>query len=230
MFITFEGPEGSGKSTQILLLAESLRAMNCEVLTTREPGGIPGAEGIRELVLHADFTPRAEVLLFLAARAEHLEKKIIPALEQGQIVLCDRFSDSTLAYQGYGLRLDIERVRSLDAFATGGRKPDLTLLLDLDPAIGLRRRFPGAAAPAQLRLELQLTQAGDEAVRPVDSINRMENRDPAFHQRVRQGFLREAERDPTRVIRIDAGRPIEVVSALVLREVQARLQARETMP
>src|SRR5688572_13717376 len=142
MFITFEGPEGGGKTTQIVLLAQSLRDLGREVVTTREPGGVAVAEEIRKLVLHGQIHPETEALLFLAARAEHARTVIRPALGRGAAVLCDRFNDSTLAYQGYGLGLDLDHLRSLCTFAATGLVPDLTLLLDLNPEIGLRRRFP----------------------------------------------------------------------------------------
>src|SRR5688572_12082172 len=141
MFVTFEGPEGSGKSTQVGLLARALEESGFEVVSTREPGGVPAAEKIREVVLHGALYPETEALLFLAARAEHARAVIRPALERGAVVLCDRFNDSTLAYQGYGLGLDIERLRDLCDFAAAGLQPDLTLLLDLPVEAGLGRRL-----------------------------------------------------------------------------------------
>ncbi len=224
MFITFEGPEGAGKSTQIACLAESLREMGREVVTTREPGGVPAAEQIRELVLHGDLGPETEALLFLAARAEHARVVLRPALERGAVVLCDRFNDSTLAYQGYGLGLDVETLRSLCRFASTGLVPDLTLLLDLPPEVGLRRRMPaGTRAAEQLHLEIDLGDSGAEA--PPQAINKMENRALDFHRRVRDGFLKEAERDPRRISIVDASRSIRQVQRDIWKQVSQRMKA-----
>jgi dTMP kinase len=218
MFITFEGPEGGGKTTQIALLAETLAGRGQEVLTTREPGGLPVAEEIRALVLHGKLWPETEALLFLAARAEHVRSLIRPALDRGAVVLCDRFNDSTLAYQGYGLGLDVERLRGLCDFACAGVTPELTVLLDLPPEAGLRRR--GAVPGEQLHLEIELP----EGAAPAQAINKMENRDLAFHRRVREGFLKEAARDPRRIIKVDAARPVERVRQAILKEVERRLK------
>lgn len=220
MFITFEGPEGSGKTTQISLLAGSLRDSGLAVITTREPGGVEAAERIREIVLHHSLSPESEALLFLAARAEHARAVIRPALERGAVVLCDRFNDSTLAYQGYGLGLDVERLRDLCDFAADGLQPDLTVLLDLPPEEGLRRRLPGGGATEQLHLEIDLPETPSAA----QAINKMENRDLEFHRRVRAGFLKEAERDPERIYRVDASRPVKQVEQTILREVTRRLE------
>lgn len=211
MFITFEGPEGGGKSTQIALLAEGLRAAGREVVTTREPGGVPAAEQIRELVLQAELFPETEALLFLAARAEHARAIIRPSLERGAAVLCDRFNDSTLAYQGYGLGLDVERLRELCRFAAAGLQPELTLLLDLPVEVGLGRRL-GA------QLSLEIGGGADDQL-----ANQMDRRALEFHQRVREGFLQEAGRDPGRIVRVDAARPIKQVQAAVWKEVKKRL-------
>jgi dTMP kinase len=224
MFITFEGPEGGGKSTQIALLARALRDAGLEAVATREPGGVREAEEIRELVLHGKLWPETEALLFLAARAEHARSLIAPALQQGAVVLCDRFNDSTLAYQGYGLGLDVERLREFCRFAAAGLEPDLTLLLDLPPEMGLRRRFPlDARAAEQLHLEIDIPQA-EEA---PQGINKMENRALEFHRRVREGFLAEAERHPERIVRINAARPVPQVHQAVWKVVKRRLGERE---
>jgi len=223
MFITFEGPEGAGKTTQIRLLAESLTKRGVEVVTTREPGGVAAAEQIRELVLHSEIAPETEALLFLAARAEHARRLVRPALDRGAVVICDRFNDSTLAYQGYGLGLDLEQLRSLCAFASTGITPALTLLLDLPPEVGLRRRLPSAGAgSAQMHLEMDLPDA--EAA--PQSINKMENRALEFHRRVQQGFLREVERDPGRIHRIDASRTIKQVQLDIWKVVRRRLREK----
>lgn len=219
MFITFEGPEGGGKTTQIALLADALRHRSREVVTTREPGGVPAAEAIRNLVLHGALQPETEALLFLAARAEHARCVIGPALQRGAVVLCDRFNDSTLAYQGYGLGLDLERLRPLCDFAAAGLRPHLTFLLDLPPEAGLRRRLPGHTPAAQLHLEIDLTLPGAAP----EAINKMENRALEFHRRVREGFLREADRDPQRIYRVDAARSVKQVQQQIWREVRRRL-------
>ena len=215
MFITFEGPEGGGKTTQIGLLEHALRELGHEVVCTREPGGVPAAEAVREIVLESKLFPETEALLFLAARAEHARALVRPALERGAIVLCDRFNDSTLAYQGYGLGLDVEQLRSLCEFAASGLQPDLTVLLDLAPETGLARRF-GAQLP--LDIDLPANQPAPQ------SVNQMEHRAVEFHRRVREGFLKEAERDSRRIYRVDATRPVKQVHQEILREVRRRLR------
>lgn len=193
-------------------------------MTTREPGGVAAAEEIRELVLHGQMFPETEALLFLAARAEHARVVLHPALARGAVVLCDRFNDSTLAYQGYGLGLDVEMLRSLCSFASAGLSPDLTLLLDLNPEIGLRRRMPtGSGTVEQLHLEMDLGETSGEA--PPQAINKMENRDLEYHRRVRQGFLAEAARDPGRICIVDASRSLRQVQQEIHRVVRKRLAA-----
>lgn len=143
MFITLEGPEGSGKSTQIKRLAERLQALGYPVITTREPGGTPIGDQIRQVLVrmeNQELHPRTEILLFLAARAQLVEQVVKPALRDGKIILCDRYGDSTLAYQGYGHGLDLEKLCQMFAFATDRLKPDLTILLDLDVRTGLLRK------------------------------------------------------------------------------------------
>ena len=196
-FITFEGPEGAGKSTQLQLLAEALRSRGMEVVTTREPGGTPLAEKLREIlkthrgdeVLH----PETELLLMESARSQHAREVILPALERGAMVLCDRFYDSTTAYQGAARSIDTRLIDTLKLFAAGYRKPDLTLVFDLDIESGFRR--------AGKRQET----AGE--------YDRFEAENRAFHQRVRAGFLEIARREPVRVKVIDAeGTPEEVAA------------------
>jgi len=184
MFITLEGPEGSGKTSQLPALAHYLRDAGYEVLVTREPGGTAVGDQIREVLMslkNVAIVPRTEILLFLAARAQHVDSLIRPALEAGKLVLCDRFSDSTLAYQGYGHKTDLETLRSLLNFSTGGLIPDLTLLLDLPVEIGFERKRDNSA-----------------------EWNRLDAYDQAFHQRVRQGYLDLAAAEPDRWIVIDA--------------------------
>ncbi len=196
LFITFEGTEGSGKTTQISLLADHLTSAGLTVTLTREPGGTPIGDQVRKVLLDPSnkaLHPRAELLLYAASRAQHLAERILPALEAGRIVLCDRFSDATLAYQGYGRGLDIGTIRALDQIVTGGMNPHLTLLLDLDAAAGLSRAR-GRNSSAGLEHE-----------------GRFENEDIAFHDRVRRGYLTLARQDPERVRVVDAARPPDVV-------------------
>jgi dTMP kinase len=189
MFVTFEGPEGAGKSTVLARIADRFREQGREVITTREPGaGDFGAE-IRRLLLHGeDMTPPAELFLFLADRAQHVARVIRPALAEGKIVLCDRYADSTLVYQAYARGLDIDFVRAGNAFATGGLVPSLTVLLDLPSAMGLAR------------------------VRDKD---RLDSQPLEFHEKVRAGFLALAAEDPGRwrVVSAEA-QPNDVVEAV----------------
>lgn len=204
-FITFEGPEGGGKTTQIALLAGYLRQQGYAVLTTREPGGTPIGDQIRAVLAdlgNQAMTPRTEILLFQASRAQLVAEVIRPALARGEVVLCDRYADSTLAYQGYGHGFDLGELRRLIHFATDGLQPDLTLLLDLDPEIGLRRR----------------ADAGNW--------NRLDAYDLAFHHRVRQGYLALAAAEPERWVRLDASQPPEQVQMTIRRLVTGRLGAQ----
>lgn len=221
MFITFEGPEGSGKTTQIRLLADALRERDLEVVTTREPGGVPAAEQIRELVLNTELVPEAEALLFLAARAEHARKVIRPGLERGAVVICDRFTDSTIAYQGYALGLDLAQLRNLCEFAATGLHPDLTLLLDLPVETGLGRRLG-----AQLPLDIDLLS--NDTAAQSQQVNKLDARATEFHRRVRNGFLKEAESEPRRIYRVDASRSIKQVQQDIWREVRRRLREKGT--
>lgn len=195
-FITFEGIEGSGKSTQITLLADHLRKRGRAVTLTREPGGTPIGDQVRRILLdpaNEALDHTAELLLYAAGRAQHLREVIRPALEAGQVVLCDRFSDATLAYQGYGRGLDIATIRDLDRIVTGALKPHLTLLLDLAPESGLARA------------------RGRNASRGMHGEARFENEEMAFHRRVRDGYLHLARQEPDRIRIVDAGRPPEAV-------------------
>ena len=187
ILITLEGPDGSGKSTQARLLSNRLKREGRDVATTREPGGTPAAESLRLIALDQQLDPRAELLVFLAARAEHVATLIRPTLERGRIVVCDRYIDSSVAYQGYGLGLDVDEIRELNRFATVGLDPDVTLLLDVAPEVGFGRRSRNRS----------------------DAIER---RDDSFHRRLREGFLVEASRYPGRFRVIDADRPVEAVA------------------
>jgi len=189
IFITFEGIEGSGKSTQMGLLREYLENKGASVLTLREPGGTSLGERVRGMLLTVsdeEIDPRAELFLYEACRAQLVTLVILPALRAGRIVLCDRFTDSTLAYQGYGRGLDAGRIVSVNGFATDGLTPDLTFLLDVDVDAGLRR--------AMKRMD------GAEASMRED---RFEREEAAFHERVRSGFLEIARREAGRVRVID---------------------------
>ena len=204
MFITFEGPEGSGKSTQIQRLANCLRDAGLKVTSTREPGGTPIGDQIRQTlhdVSNKKMSAEAEILLYSASRAQLVRQLIRPALNSGHIVLCDRFYDSTLAYQGYGRGLDRDMLRRITQFATGGLRPDITLLFDLDVRLGLSRRTVG----------------GEE-------MNRLDQESVAFHQRVRHGYHQLLDLEPERWVVIDAGQSAELVQRQVREVVWGRLQ------
>ncbi len=200
VFVAFEGGEGVGKTTQIALAAEYLRAAGREVVETREPGGTPLGRELRSLVLDPDalIAPRAEALLYAADRAQHVDTVIRPALEAGRDVLTDRYVDSTLAYQGVGRGLSVEDARVITDWATGGLLPDLTVLLDLDPRFGLARA-EARSAP-----------------------DRLESAAFEFHQAVRDGFTALAVAAPDRYVVIDATEPVEAIAAVV-REALAAL-------
>ncbi len=179
-FITFEGIDGAGKSTHIEPLAQRLRARGLDVVCTREPGGTPLAERLRELVLNEAMDGVAETLLVFAARRDHIERVIVPALGRGDVVLCDRFTDATFAYQGFGRGQDLGPLRSLESWVQAGLQPDLTLWFDVDPAVAARRRAEA---------------------RPAD---RFEAEEVAFFERVREGYRARMAEAPTRIVRIDA--------------------------
>jgi dTMP kinase len=204
-FITLEGGEGSGKSTQARRLAERLRAAGREVLTTREPGGSPFAERIRDVILNSALpahTPLAEALLFYAARADHLAATISPALAAGRWVVCDRFSDSTRVYQGIAGALGLETVDKLETLVVGATRPDLTLIVDVPAEVGLAR-------------------AGRR--RSADPADPYEGRDLAFHRRLREGFLAVARAEPDRCAVVDGTRGEAEVAAEVWALVETRL-------
>lgn len=206
MFITFEGTEGCGKTTQIASLASFLRQAGYEVLTTREPGGTPIGAQIRAVLLDPRNTAmllRTEVLLFQASRAQLVEEVIRPHLARGFVVISDRYADSTLAYQGYGYQTDLDHLRAIIDFAVCGLKPDLTVLLDIEVQEGLRRR----------------SKEGD--------LNRLDAYDLDFYRRVRQGYLEMARAEPERWVVIDAQPPPEQVQQAIRQVVVARLRAKE---
>lgn len=204
MFITLEGPEGSGKTSQIPGLAAYLRDAGYAVVATREPGGTPVSDQIREVLMNlknVEIVPRTEILLFLAARAQHVEGLIRPALQAGKVVLCDRFSDSTLAYQGYGHQTNLDTLRFLLDYSTGGLKPDLTLLLDVPVCSGLERKRGNTA-----------------------EWNRLDAYAEAFHQRVRRGYEDLARSEPERWVTIDATQDKKAVQEEMRKAVIQRLQ------
>jgi dTMP kinase len=194
-FITFEGIDGCGKTTQIRLLAQWLRERGAEVVETVEPGGTAIGRQIRKILLDpasADIQPRAELLLYFASRAQNVDEVIRPALEAGRTVLCDRFTDSTLVYQGCGRGLDTDIVHDLDRIACRGLKPDATILIDID-------------------LETSLMRARRRNERVGSSESRIDDESAAFHERVRRGYLALAEAEPDRIVVIDGREPISEV-------------------
>ena len=203
-FISFEGIEGSGKSTQVTLLAQALRSQGREVVVTREPGGTAVGQVLRRLLLEptsAPLAPGAELCLMLADRAQHVQEIVAPALRADKVVISDRFADSTTAYQGYGRGVELTLLAQLNAFACGGWMPALTFLLDMPVSAGLQR--------------VQGRQSGTE--------DRFEAESVAFHERVRAGYLAVARAEPQRVCVVDAARPAEVIHRDVLAAVQDRL-------
>jgi dTMP kinase len=207
VFITFEGPDGSGKTTQLPPLVDFLRGRGCRVFHTREPGGTAIGDQIRQ-VLHdlrnQGMHPQTEILLYAASRAQLVRQEIVPRLAAGEIVICDRYADSTLAYQGYGHGLDLGMLRQILAFATGGLQPDLTFYLDITAEEGLRRRQ-------------QAAQGGAEW-------NRMDALSLDFHRRVREGYLALIAESPARWVRIEAADDREVIQAQIRAAVMQRLR------
>ena len=206
MLITFEGPDGSGKTTQMALLADTLAGQGHSLIRVREPGGTNIGEQIRGVLHQIDnreMQPRAEVLLYSAARAQLVEEVIRPALDEGKIVLCDRFYDSTFAYQGYGHGLDTEALRRLTAFATGGLKPDLTIYIDIAPEEGLKRRQRDGKA----------------------EWNRLDALGLDFHKRVHAGYQQLIADEPGRWVKVDGDRAVEDIQADIWRIIAERIPA-----
>jgi dTMP kinase len=200
-FIAFEGGEGAGKSTQESRLAQSLVERGHRIVRTREPGGTPAGEQIRHVLLSPEFEgldARAEALLFAASRGEHVARVVRPALERGDVVICDRYVDSSVAYQGYGRDLGPERVRDLNLWATGGLLPDLTIVLDVDPEVGLAR---------------------------FAQRDRLEAEPLGYHHAVRAGFLALAAAEPERYLVVDARADVDEIAATILARVESGLEA-----
>jgi len=207
LFIALEGPDGSGKTTQITLLCEALQVEGHRVVRTREPGGTNIGEQIRQVLHDVEnraMLPVTEILLYSAARAQHVGELIRPALEQGQIVVTDRYAASTLAYQGYGRGLDLGMLRTITEFATGGLYPDLIIYLDLDVTVGLQRKL------------------GDRR-QGRGEWNRMDQQTVAFHRRIRQGYLEMAREATDRWLTIDATQPVETIHRIILGRVKSLL-------
>lgn len=202
LFITLEGPDGSGKTRQAELLSHRLGMLNHDVMLTREPGGTEISEQIRQVLTSLENTlmdPRAEFLLFSASRAQHVQERIRPHLDKGGVIVCDRFFDASLAYQGYGHGLDLDKLREITAFATQGLSPDLTFLLDLPVEQGLQRREQGG------------------------NWNRLDAYDLDFHRRVRQGYLALAKSQPARWVVIDGLQEVDQVHEAIMQAVKSRL-------
>ncbi|WP_224983194.1 dTMP kinase [Geomonas agri] len=207
-FITFEGVEGCGKTTQMRLLKERLEAAGEKVVATREPGGCPIADQMRAILLDAKnsaITPLAELLLYAAARAQHVQEVIVPALERGETVLCDRFTDATVAYQGHGRELDLDVIRQLNALATGGVQPDLTVLIDCPVQVGLSRALS----------RIEATTGAREERFELESIR--------FHERVREGYLSLAQAFPERFVVVDGSGDVARTEVLVTAALKDRL-------
>lgn len=203
MFITFEGADGCGKTTQQMLAADYLESKGYEVLITREPGAKGLGEDIRKILLDykGPVSERCESLLFLADRAQHVDNMILPAIEKGQIVLCDRYTDSTVAYQGYGRQQNLERIKKLNDFATNLLKPDLTFVFNID-------------------VETSMQRVGKEK-------DRMESEGKEFHNRVRNGYLKLAEEEPNRIKVLDAAKSIDEIHEEVVNILEAAFWSKE---
>jgi dTMP kinase len=206
VFITLEGPDGCGKTTQAKMLVECLKKRGFPVLHTREPGGTSFAENLRTIILNPDYkiAPMAELMLYEASRAQHAEEVIRPALKKGLVVICERYTDATLAYQGYGRKIDLKVIRNLNGIATGNLNPELTVVLDVPSDIGLARAR-----------KIKHGARGD----------RMERESRVFHERVRQGYFKIAKSEPRRVQILSAGGTIEEVHQQLCKVVLKKLEA-----
>jgi dTMP kinase len=213
LFITLEGPDGAGKTTQAALLTRSLQERGVPVIETREPGGTLIGERIRAILHdlgHSEMLSPTEVLLFAASRAQHVGERIQPALKSGHIVVCDRYAESTLAYQGYGRGVDLEALQRITRFATDGLRPDLVVLLDLDADQAMDRRRHDEQAGGTQR-------------------NRLDRLDASFYDRVRRGYLDMAGQEPDRWLVLDAKRPIAMLHQAICERVEELLAERGTL-
>ncbi|SDN57550.1 dTMP kinase [Fictibacillus solisalsi] len=208
LFITIEGPDGSGKSTQIKKLAEFLKESSIPFILTREPGGTAVSDKIRSLILdpaHPEMADETEVLLYAASRAQHVKEKIIPAQKEGKLVLCDRFVDASVAYQAYGLGIPVEDVTRINRFATGGLKPDRSYLIDVAPEIGRQRmvsRYSGEA------------------------LDRIEQKELDYHERVRSGFQKIYEENKERFLLVDGNQTEDEVFDVIIKDIKLLLANR----
>ena len=202
MLVTFEGIEGSGKSTQVALLHEYLVSKKYSVLKTREPGGTLFGEALRKVLLHRDMNifPLSELLVFMAMRSQHVEQVIMPALQDGKIVLCDRFVDATYAYQGYGRKIELGIIETLNRLVTKGVRPNLTILLDVDAETGLKRKSEDA---------------------PMD---RFEQEALSFHKKIRDAYVKLSKEDPKRFFVIDGSREPAVIQEIIRQQVELLLK------
>lgn len=210
LFVTFEGPDGSGKSTQLQYLAKYLQQQNYDIVTTREPGGTSISDQIRKVILdpeHQEMAAQTEILLYAASRAQHVQEKIKPALERGKLVLCDRFVDASIAYQGFGLGYGEEVIRQINSFATGGLVPDRTYMIDLAPEEGRRRM--------EARRSTEFKQG----------LDRIEQKDLEYHARVREGFQLLA-REHSRIMLIQGDQSIEAIHQIILEDLKNLLQRK----
>jgi dTMP kinase len=209
IFITFEGPDGAGKTTQLQRLAKELQGMGYEIVVTREPGGTAISDKIRSIILspeNQEMVDQTEVLLYAASRAQHVHELILPALQQSKIVLCDRFIDASIAYQAYGLGVNIELVKAINGFASSGLQATRTYLLDV---------------PVEVSKERLLLRSQDSAQAPLD---RIEQKGFEYHRRVRQGFHRIAEDEPNRVVVINAHRTEDEIAVDILANCKRLLE------
>ncbi|MDN4527422.1 dTMP kinase [Fictibacillus fluitans] len=208
LFITIEGPDGSGKSTQIKKLAEFLKERSIPFILTREPGGTAVSDRIRSLILdpaHPEMADETEVLLYAASRAQHVKEKIVPALKEGKLVLCDRFVDASVAYQAYGLGIPVEDVTRINTFATGGLKPDRSYLIDVSPEIGRQRmvsRYSG------------------------EGLDRIEQKELDYHERVRSGFQKIYEENRERFLLVDGNQGMDEVFDEIIKDIKLLLANR----
>lgn len=204
LFITLEGPEGSGKTSAIKIVKEVLEKEGYQIVMTREPGGTPISEQIRNVILDKNNTAmdyRTEALLYAASRRQHLVEKVWPSVKEGKLVICDRYLDSSLAYQGFARGLGIEDILNVNMYATEGTFPDLTLLFDLEPEVGLQRINANSNR----------------------EVNRLDLEKMSFHEKVRNGYLELAKRFPNRYVVIDASQPLEKVANDALKAIKERL-------